>query len=164
MGNLINSVFLPIFLTIIMFGIGLSLTNKDFEEILHYRKSITIGIICQIVLLPIISFVLTIIFQLNKNDTLGLLALSLVPGAITSNIFTYLLRGNVALSICLTVVISLIAPITLSFALESTTRHLWDKSNHLSLSFTHTVLSLLSVTIMPLVVGMFTRRSFENFF
>lgn len=161
--NFLTSILLPLCLITIMFGMGMSLVLSDFTRVFSKLKPTLTGLFCQIILLPFIAFSLAVSFELSHNLAVGLMTLSLVPGAVTSNFFTYLARGNVALSISLTAIVSLIAPITLPFFLTLAMRYFSHNQEHLNLPLTQITISLFAITIAPVSAGMFARRTFEDF-
>ena len=161
--SFLTSVLLPFCLAAMMFGMGLSLIAEDFTRVLNKPKSTFIGICCQILVLPCLAFLLATFFQLKQELAVGLMILSLVPGAVVSNFFTYLAKGNVALSISLTALVSLITPFSLPFLLALSTKYFSSNQSDFNLPFAQTSLSLLAITIVPVVIGMFVRKLFEAF-
>ena len=97
----------PIALALIMLGLGLGLTIQDFLRILKQPKDFFIGAISQIILLPIIAFILIKIWSISPELAIGVMIIAAAPGGVTSNILTSFAKGDVALSISLTAIISL---------------------------------------------------------
>ena len=113
--GIIIDIFLPLALAFIMFALGLGLTGADFFRILKQPKDFFVGLICQIVLLPLIAFILIKIMNVSPELAIGLMIIAAAPGGVTSNILTSFAKGDVALSISLTAVISLLSVITIPF-------------------------------------------------
>jgi BASS family bile acid:Na+ symporter len=108
MDSLFSEYFLPVTLAIITLGMGLSLTDKDFKNIFLQPKAVIIGLSCQMILLPVIAWLIARSININPYFKVGLMIIAACPGGATSNLITYLLRGNVALSISMTALNSLI--------------------------------------------------------
>ncbi|WP_324282802.1 hypothetical protein VKI22_05455 [Cyanobacterium aponinum UTEX 3221] len=96
--NFLTAIFLPLALFIIMLGMGLSLTLDDFKRVFVEPKAVIIGLIAQLFMLPIIGYFLALAFQLAPELAVGVMILATCPGGSTSNMITYLIKGNVALS------------------------------------------------------------------
>ena len=105
----------PIALAIIMLGLGLGLTTQDFLRVAKQPKDFIIGFVCQMVLLPIIAFLLIKIFNTPLELALGVMIIAAAPGGVTSNVLTKFANGDVALSVSLTAIISLISIISVPF-------------------------------------------------
>ena len=105
----------PIALALIMLGLGLGLTLRDFTRVLIQPRDFLVGLICQLILLPIIAFILIKIFNISIELALGVMIIAAAPGGVTSNILTKFSNGDVALSISLTAIISLISIFSVPF-------------------------------------------------
>ena len=105
----------PIALALIMLGFGLGLTTQDFARVLKNPKDFIIGLICQLILLPIIAYILILIFKTPIELALGVMIIAAAPGGVTSNVMTKFAKGDVALSVTLTAIISLISIISVPF-------------------------------------------------
>jgi BASS family bile acid:Na+ symporter len=116
--NFLTAVFLPLALFIIMLGMGLGLTLKDFQRVLVEPKAVILGLIAQLILLPVVGFMLAGVFPLSPELAVGLVIISACPGGATSNLMTYLARGNVALSITLTAISSLMTVLTIPLVIN----------------------------------------------
>src|SRR5690606_7992488 len=108
-----TDVFLPLALGIIMLGLGLSLTLEDFKRVARYPKAVTVALICQMFLLPVICFFLVKLSGLSPELGVGLMLLAASPGGPTANLYSHLSKGDVALNISLTAVNSLLTLFTL---------------------------------------------------
>ncbi len=160
--DLLTNVFLPISLFLIMFGIGISLRLSDFKKVVKSPKAIAIGIITQMLLLPIIAFIIAIAFQLPSEIAVGLIIIALAPGGVTSNMFTYLSKGDVSLSITLTAVVSLITPFTIPLIVVFSMNYFMGNNTEFELSISKTIAQLLVITIIPVSLGMFFLARWVN--
>lgn len=152
--SVLTELFLPLALAIIMFGMGLSLTLTDFKRILIYPKAVTIGLFNQILLLPVIAFFLAKAFQLPAELAVGLMILAACPGGATSNLITHLAKGDTALSITLTAFSSMITVLTIPFVVNFSLGYFMSEGEDLQLDVLGTVISVLVITIIPVVLGM----------
>ncbi len=152
--SVLTELFLPLALAVIMFGMGLSLTFADFKRILIYPKAVGIGLINQIVVLPLIAFSIAKVFQLPSELAVGLMILAACPGGATSNLITHRAKGDSALSITLTAFSSLITVITIPFLVNFSLGHFMDQGEELKLNVLGTVVSVLLITIIPVAIGM----------
>lgn len=156
--TLVNSVVIPICLFLIMMGMGLTLVTNDFKRVLKYPKAVGIGLTNQLILLPVIGFALANIMPLESEYAVGVMLLVLCPGGTTSNLFTYLAKGDVALSVTMTAIASIITvfsiPVVLSFSLI----HFMGAGSEFQLPVLKTVLTLVLLTILPISVGMLIKR------
>src|SRR5690242_10081627 len=100
-GSVLSEIVLPLVLVVVMLGMGLTLTLDDFRRVGVFPKALVIGIVCQMVLLPLIGFGVVNLISLTPALAVGLLVLAFSPGGVTSNMFSYLSRGDLALSITL---------------------------------------------------------------
>ena len=160
--NFLNTIVLPFSFVVIMFGMGLKLSTQDFVELFKKPKTTLIGVCCQIFLMPLLAFCLVKLFRLESNLAMGLMVVSLVPGAMTSNIMTQFARGNVALSIILTVIVTLLTPFTLPLMFSAATNHFSGNNTGLNLPFINTAFSIVGVTVFPLLIALFSKNSFSN--
>ncbi|WP_201531928.1 bile acid:sodium symporter family protein [Psychrobacter sp. LFX-11D] len=156
--TLVNTVVIPICLFLIMMGMGLTLITNDFKRVLKYPKAVGIGLTNQLILLPIIGFALANIMPLRPEYAVGVMLLVLCPGGTTSNLFTYLAKGDVALSVTMTAIASVITvfsiPIVLSFSLI----YFMGSGSEFELPVVKTVLTLVVLTIVPISIGMLIKR------
>lgn len=137
-----------------MFGMGLTLQVADFSRILKRPKAALVGIFAQLFALPLLAFIIAIIFKLPPELAVGLMIISFAPGGTTSNLFTHLARGDVALSISLTAVISLITPFTIPLFLLITMQFFLGSESAVEIPFVKTMMQLLLITILPVFIGM----------
>ncbi len=161
-GFLLETV-LPISLFIIMFGMGLSLTGKDFARVALFPKAVLVGLLAQIFLLPVIGFIVATVFQLDPLLAVGLMVLSCCPSGPTSNMYSYLFRGDVALSVTLTALISIIKPFTLPFLTYYSMVYFMGEGKTIELPILKTILQLFAITVLPVGIGMLVKRYFSKF-
>jgi bile acid:Na+ symporter, BASS family len=154
---------LPAALFLIMIGMGLTLTPKDFREVLVAPRATLFGLLAQILLLPLIAFALALLMNLDPLLAVGLIIIAACPGGTTSNIFAYLGGGDVALSVVLTVLASLIAIITLPLFAGLALDWFQDASVAIELPLSRTMVSLLVIVIVPLIIGMSLRKGAPAF-
>ncbi len=159
--DLLTKVILPVSLFCIMFGIGISLRPIDFKKILTSPKVVAIGICAQMLLLPLIAFVVAKALKLPPEIAVGLIIIALAPGGATSNMFTYLSKGDVSLSITLTAIVSLIAPFSIPVLVGLSMVYFLGSNTTFNLPIIETIIQLLVITVIPVVLGMFVLSRWE---
>ncbi len=153
----------PIALALIMLGLGLGLSIKDFTRILRNPKDFLVGFICQLILLPIVAYILILILRLPLEIALGLMIIAAAPGGVTSNVLTKFANGDVALSISLTAVMSLLSIISVPFIVINSANLLGVTSISSDISMTGIALKMALVVTVPVIIGMIIRGFAENF-
>ncbi len=162
--NYLTDIMLPVSLAIIMLGMGLSLVPYDFKRVLIYPKATAIGILNQLILLPIVGFILLYIFRLDSPElAVGIMVLAACPGGPTSNLIAHISKGDTALSITLTAISSLIAVITIPLIVNLSLAHFMDVGQYVPLPILDTIIKLMIITLLPVAVGMFIRARFVGF-
>ena len=156
--TLVNTVVIPICLFLIMMGMGLTLITNDFKRVLKYPKAVGIGLTNQLILLPIIGFALANIMPLRPEYAVGVMLLVLCPGGTTSNLFTYLAKGDVALSVTMTAIASVITVFTIPIVLSFSLIYFMGSGSEFELPVVKTMLTLVVLTIVPISVGMLIKR------
>lgn len=156
--TILTQVFLPLSLAVIMFGMGLSLTPADFKRILIYPKAAAIGLTNQIILLPLIAFGLCKLFNLSPELSVGMMILAACPGGATSNLIAHLAKGDTALSVTLTAFSSIITVFSIPIIINFSIRHFIPDGSEQQLNVISTVISVLAITIIPVVIGMVLLR------
>lgn len=156
--TLVNTVVIPVCLFLIMMGMGLTLITNDFKRVLKYPKAVGIGLINQLILLPIIGFALANIMPLRPEYAVGVMLLVLCPGGTTSNLFTYLAKGDVALSVTMTAIASVITVFTIPIVLSFSLIYFMGSGSEFELPVVKTVLTLVVLTIVPISIGMLIKR------
>lgn len=158
----ISNIFLPLAIAFIMFSLGLGLKIADFTRIFSQPKDIIVGLTSQIVILPITAFILILFFpSLPPELAVGVMLIASVPGGATSNMFTSLAKGDVALSISLTAITSLICVITIPFIAISSYNFFIGESKEVSI-FSKS-LELFAIVTVPTVIGMLVNIYFNSF-
>ncbi|VAW36572.1 Sodium-dependent transporter [hydrothermal vent metagenome] len=160
--DILTKLILPGSLFLIMFGIGISLKLLDFKNIFKYPKAVAIGIFAQMLLLPAIAFTIAMALQLPAEIAVGLIIIALAPGGVTSNMFTYLFKGDVSLSISLTVLVSLITPFSLPLIVALSMNYFIGSHTAFSLPIVKTTIQLLVITIIPVILGMLFLRRWQQ--
>ncbi len=153
----------PIALALIMLGLGLGLSTRDFLRVINNPKDFTVGIICQLILLPIVAYILLLILRLPVELALGLMIIAAAPGGVTSNVLTKFANGDVALSISLTAIGSLISIISVPFIVFSSAKLLGVTDLSSDITMTGIALKMALVVTVPVILGMIIRRFAENF-
>ena len=152
----------PIVLALIMLGLGLGLSTKDFTRILITPKDFLVGIFSQLIILPIIAFCIAIILDLSLPISVGLMIIASAPGGVTSNVLTKFANGDVALSISLTAITSLISIISVPFVVI-TSADLFGATISKEISMIEISLKMALVVTLPVIIGMIIRGFAENF-
>jgi BASS family bile acid:Na+ symporter len=155
--NIFTEIFLPIALGIIMLGMGLSLTPQDFKRLIQFPKATLLGLFCQLVVLPAIAFLFLKFFNLPPALAVGVMLLSFCPGGATSNLLSNLARADVALSITLTALSSLITVFTIPFFINLSMEHFIGEGKYVELPILKTMLQIIIITIAPVSLGMLVR-------
>ena len=153
----------PIALALIMLTLGLGLTTSDFTRVIKRPKDFLVGLICQVILLPIIAFVLIKILNVQPALALGVMIIAAAPGGVTSNILTKFANGDVALSVSLTAIISLLSILTVPFIVIKSADLL--DINYLSkeISMSGISIKMFLVVTLPVVIGKLIRKFAQNF-
>ena len=153
----------PIALAFIMLALGLGLTGQDFLRVVKQPKDFLIGLICQLILLPIIAFILLQIFKLPIEIALGVMIIAAAPGGVTSNVLTKFANGDVALSISLTAIISLISIISVPFIVFKSADLFKVSEISKEISMVGISTKMFLVVTLPVLLGMLIRKLATNF-
>ena len=153
----------PVGLALIMLGLGASLTVNDFTRVVKNPKEFLVGLVCQLVVLPIVGYLLIIILKTPIELALGVMLIAAAPGGVTSNVLTKFADGDVALSISLTAVTSLISIISVPFVVFLSI-DLFD-IDYVSkeISMVGISLKMFGVVTVPVIIGMLIRRFADDF-
>ena len=153
----------PIALALIMLGLGLGLTVQDFTRVAKQPKDFLVGLVCQMILLPIVAFVLIKILNTPLELALGVMLIAAAPGGVTSNILTKFANGDVALSVTLTAIISLISIISVPFIV-------FESAELLNVSYISKEISMLDISLkmflvvtLPIILGMLIKKFAGSF-
>ena len=158
----VATIFLPLALAFIMFSLGLALTLQDFIRVARQPKDFCVGLISQVIILPLVGLALVTIWPASPEIALGVMIIAAAPGGVTSHILTSFGRGDVALSISLTAVISLLSVITIPVIVVFAHNHLIGGDPG-SISIISTALSIFLIVTVPVILGLLTRRFANNF-
>ena len=159
--NFVTDVILPLALAFIMFTLGLGLSISDFSNVFKKPKNFLVGLVSQLIFLPIVGLVLVIIWPLPIEITIGVMLIAAAPGGVTSNILTFFAKGDVALSVSLTAVMSLFSAVSVPIVLAISIGLIGDSSLPESISLTGIALSMFLIVTLPVLLGMGV-RSFLN--
>ena len=153
----------PIILALIMLGLGLGLKLEDFTRVLKTPKDFIVGFISQLIILPIVAYLLIIILKTPPEIAIGVMIIAAAPGGVTSNVMTKFADGDVALSISLTAIISLLSIITVPFIIF-TSADLFGITNIAeNISMIGIAFKMFLVVTVPVILGMIIRKFAENF-
>ena len=152
----------PIILALIMLGLGLSLKVEDFTRVFKTPKDFFVGFISQLIILPIVAYLLIVIFKIPPEIAIGVMIIAAAPGGVTSNILTKFANGDVALSISLTAVISLISIITVPLIIFTSADLFGITNISQNISMTGIALKMFLVVTVPVILGMIIRKFAEN--
>ena len=156
--NFITDVILPLALAFIMFTLGLGLTFSDFARVAKIPKNFLIGLISQLIFLPLVALIIVFIWPLQPELAIGLMLIAAAPGGVTSNILTSFAKGDVALSISLTAVISLFSVISVPIVLGLSIGLISNDSLG-SISLAGIAISMFLIVTLPVLLGMIFRAS-----
>lgn len=161
--SILTEIFLPLSLAFIMFGMGLSLTFEDFKRIIIYPKAVTIGLVNQMLFIPLLAFGLIKVFGLQEELAVGMMILAVCPGGATSNLITHLAKGDSALSITLTAFSSLITVFTIPFLVNFSIQYFMPGGGkEFQLNVFGTVISVILITAIPVLIGMIILKKLPN--
>ena len=152
----------PIALAIIMLGLGLGLSVKDFTRVLTTPKDFLVGFISQLIILPLVALIIAIFLNLPPAIAIGLMIIAAAPGGVTSNVLTKFANGDVALSISLTAIVSLISIISVPFVVINSA-NFFGVNIATEISMTSIALKMALVVTIPVIIGMIIRAVAENF-
>ena len=153
----------PIILALIMLGLGLGLKIDDFTRILKTPKDFFVGFFSQLIILPLVAYLLVVILKVPPEIAIGVMIIAAAPGGVTSNILTKFANGDVALSISLTAVISLISIITVPLIIFTSADLFGITNISQNISMTAIALKMFLVVTVPVILGMIIRKFAENF-
>ena len=153
----------PLALALIMLGLGLGLTTKDFLRVINHPRDFLVGFLCQLIILPIVAYILVLILKTPIELAIGVMIIAAAPGGITSNVMTKFAKGDVALSISLTAVISIISIITVPLIVFTSADLLGGQIVSEDINLTGTALKMAGVVAVPVIIGMIIRNFADRF-
>ena len=161
--NSSSTVILAIALFIIMLGMGLSLVKNDFTRILKYPKAIILGLVNQILVLPLIAYLLLSIYPTSPEIAIGVMILAACPGGPTSNLITHLAKGDTALSVSLTAISSLLTIITIPIIVNFALTKFLEVGQIIQLPIFKTIVQIFAIVIIPISIGMMIKAKRPEF-
>ena len=156
--NIVTDIFLPLALAFIMLVLGLGLTGADFLRVIKQPRDFFVGALSQIILLPIVAFILVKIWPMAPELAIGVIIIAAAPGGVTSNLLTSFAKGDVALSISLTAIISLLCVFTIPFIVLTSIELLGDVSLVQDVSLISMASNMFLIVTVPVILGMLLRR------
>ena len=156
--NIVTDVILPLALAFIMFVLGLGLTGGNFLRVIKQPRDFFVGSFSQIILLPIIAFILVKIWPIAPELAIGVMIIAAAPGGVTSNLLTSFAKGDVALSISLTAIISLFSVITIPFIVLTSVELLGGSNITQDISLFSMSRDMFLIVTVPVILGMLLRK------
>ena len=156
--NIVTDVILPLALAFIMFVLGLGLTGADFLRVIKQPRDFFVGAFSQVILLPIIAFVLVKVWPIAPELAIGVMIIAAAPGGVTSNLLTSFAKGDVALSISLTAIISLLCVITIPFIVLTSVELLGGSNIIQDISLFSMSRDMFLIVTAPVILGMLLRK------
>ena len=153
----------PIALALIMLGLGLGLTVNDFLRVVKIPRDFLVGFLCQVILLPIIAFILIKIIPMPLEIALGVMVIAAAPGGVTSNVLTKFANGDVALSVSLTAIVSILSILTVPFIIFTSADLLGVTEINREISMMSMSLKMFFVVTIPVIFGMIVRSLMKDF-
>ena len=163
--SFITDILLPVSLGIIMLGMGLSLVPADFKRVALYPKAAALGIINQIIVLPVTGFIILLLMPMQTPElAVGIMILAACPGGPTSNLISHISKGDTALSITLTAISSFIVVLTIPLVVNFSMKYFLQHGEYIPLPVFDTIVKVLIITILPVAIGMLIHSKFPVFF
>jgi len=163
MGDILVKVVLPLSLAFIMFSLGIGLTFADFARVMTRPKAFALGAVNQLVALPVIAFLIATLFGMEGAIAVGFMLVAFLPGGITSNVLAKMARGDVALSVSLTAIISLIVIVTVPILVTATVSYFQGEALAANISVGGLAVQIFMLTTVPVVLGLLVRRFAAGF-
>lgn len=158
MNDIFTDVILPLSVFLVMIGLGMTLKLADFTRIKRYPRAFAVGVVSQLILLPLLAFLTVSLFRLDGALAIGLLVIACCPGGVVSNLFTYIARGDVGLSVSLTAGVGMISPITMPIIIAWSLRWQGLDGEGFELPYWQTLGKLVFTCVLPVPIGMYLRR------
>ena len=159
---MIIDIFLPLSLVFIMFTLGIGLTIQNFKNIINQPKALVLGLINQMILLPLIAFIILFVIKLPSEMAVGMMILACCPGGVTSNMLTRIAKGDTALSISYTAIVSIITVITLPIIVGFSMQYFMG-SNAPSINIFSLGLTMFCITTIPVSIGLYINTKYHDF-
>lgn len=162
--SFLSTVLLPLALAVIMLGLGLSLTPKDFSRIFQKPKAMIVGSFTQLVLLPLLGFIVAALMLADSPElAVGLIILAMCPGGPTSNLIVHLADGDTALCLSLTAISSIVKIFTIPVMVNLAIQQYMGESQVLQLEVLSSIVKIFTITIIPAAIGMLIKAKWGNF-
>ncbi len=161
--NIFTEVVLPLALAVIMLGMGMGLVPDDFKRVVLFPKAFAVGLLCQMVMLPLAGFVLALVYPMEPALKVGVMILALCPAGASANLITYLSRGDVALGITLTAINSLVVIITTPIFTNLALIYFLGEGREIQLPVLRTIIQVGAIILIPVAVGMVIRSRVPGF-
>ena len=159
---MIIDIFLPLSLVFIMFTLGIGLTIQNFKNIINQPKALVLGLINQMLLLPLIAFIILFVIKLPSEMAVGMMILACCPGGVTSNMLTRIAKGDTALSISYTAIVSILTVITLPIIVGFSMEYFMG-SNAPSINILSLGLTMFYITTVPVSIGLYINTKYHDF-
>tara|TARA_Y100000590_G_scaffold235086_1_gene264721 strand:- start:419 stop:1270 length:852 start_codon:yes stop_codon:yes gene_type:complete len=156
--NIVTDIILPLALAFIMFALGLGLTGADFLRVIKQPKDFFVGAVSQLILLPVIAFILVKLWPIAPELAIGVMIIAAAPGGVTSNLLTSFAKGDVALSISLTAIISLLCVLTIPFIVLTSVDLLGGLNVSHDISLIGMARDMFLIVTVPVILGMLLRK------
>ena len=157
-GNIVTQVFLPLSLAFIMFALGLALVVADFKRVVTGPRAFLVGAFGQMAMFPVVGFALASLWPMDPALKVGVMILASCPTGATSNLLTHLAKGDTALAVSLTAVVSIASVFTMPFVVGASIVHFMEASTRPDISVAQTMIGVFLVTNVPVALGMAVRR------
>ena len=161
--NIVTDIILPLALAFIMFVLGLGLTSADFLRVLKRPRDFFVGAFSQIIVLPIIAFIIIKLWPVSPELAIGVMIIAAAPGGVTSNLLTSFAKGDVALSISLTAIISLLCIFTIPFIILTSAKFLGQSNITENISLLSMSRDMFLIVTVPVLLGMLLKRFVSGF-
>ncbi len=161
--DLFSNILLPVTLAIITLGLGLSISFRDIKDIVLRPRSITVGLLSQLMILPLIAFAIAWLLKLEAPYAVGLVLIAICPGGATANLVNYMIKGNVALSLSITVVNGIITVFTIPLMTGMALLLFYGQASEISISLSEAILKIFLLTILPAGTGILIREWNQEF-
>ncbi len=158
LGKLLSTNVLPLTLALVMIGIGMSLTAKDFRNVLLYPKSVMIGLAMQLLVLPAVAFGIAAMAPLSPELKVGIVLISAAPGGAISNLLNHLFKANLALSVSITALNGFLTVFTIPAIMGLALSVFMNNEREIHLDFLPTFIEILQITVLPCILGMLIRH------
>ncbi len=158
--NLLTAILMPLALALIMFGMGLTLSFREFKSVIQRPTAFAIGFINQMILVPLLAFGISITLKLSPDLAVGMMLIAACPGGASTNLITFLSRGNVALSISLTTIDGFLAVISIPLILNFSITYFYGSSSDISVPLMETIGKIVLMIILPVTIGVLVKNRF----